>query len=168
MDVAMPHLNGLEATRQILKSVPSARVLGLSSYHQDAYVKPMLQAGAAGYVLKQTASSELLKAIREVHAGRSFFSPAIPHYLRPKAAAGGRAEPGAKTGEPTSREAEVVQLIAEGHSNKQIASELGVSIKTVEKHRQQAMDKLHIHDIAGLTRYAVARRWVESPPPPLR
>ena len=168
MDVAMPHLNGQEATRQVLKAVPGTKVLALSSYREDEYVRPMLQAGAAGYVLKQTAAGELLNAIREVHAGKTFFSHAIPMRLRSwgDEAPGGN-QPATKTGEPTSREAEVVQLIAEGFSNKQIAAELGLSVKTVEKHRQQVMDKLHIHDIAGLTRYAIARGWVESRPPPL-
>ena len=121
-----------------------------------------MQAGAAGYLLKQSAANDLLKAIREVNSGHAFFSPVIARRLRDQyhdAFTNGQAPK--KTGELSSREAEVLQLIAEGFSNKQIASELVISIKTVEKHRQQVMNKLHIHDVAGLTRYAVSKGIVE-------
>jgi len=162
MDVAMPLLNGAEATRQILKNVPGAKVLVLSSYGDDECVSQLMQAGAAGYLLKQSAANDLLKAIREVNSGHAFFSPVIARRLRDQyhdAFTNGQAPK--KTGELSSREAEVLQLIAEGFSNKQIASELVISIKTVEKHRQQVMNKLHIHDVAGLTRYAVSKGIVE-------
>ena len=162
MDVAMPLLNGAEATRQILKNVPGSKVLVLSSYGDDECVSQLMQAGAAGYLLKQSAANDLLKAIREVNSGHAFFSPVIARRLRDQyhdAFTNGQAPK--KTGELSSREAEVLQLIAEGFSNKQIASELVISIKTVEKHRQQVMNKLHIHDVAGLTRYAVSKGIVE-------
>ena len=164
MDVAMPQLNGLEATRQILKEVPSAKVLILSCYSDEEYVQQLTEAGAAGYLVKQTAAAELLKAIREAKRGRAFFSPAISkrlveHYRQ--ALTNGL--PLRKSAEQlTTREAEVLQLIAEGGPNKQIAAELGISIKTVEKHRQQLMNKLNIHDIAGLTRYAIAKGVIEN------
>ncbi len=148
MDVAMPLLNGLEATRQILKLVPAPKVLVLTSYGDDECVEQMMQAGAAGYLIKQTAANDLLKAIREVQRGNAFFSPAIAKRLRDQcrdAFANGRGNK--KPGELTTREAEVLQLIAEGFSNKQIAAELSISIKTVEKHRQQVMNKLNIHDV---------------------
>ena len=166
MDVAMPGMNGLEATRQILKSVPSARVLVLTSYGDDDYVAQLLEAGATGYLVKQTAATDLLRAIREVHAGNTFFSPAIAKRLRQhdREALPGR-PPVTQIVRLTSREAEVLQLVAEGFANKQIAAELSISIKTVEKHRQQAMNKLNIHDVAGLTRYAIARGWVERSVP---
>src|SRR4029079_5041312 len=162
MDVAMPLLNGLEATRQILKAIPTTKVLALTSYSDDACVQQMTEAGVSGYLIKQTAANDLLKAIREVYKGNAFFSPAIAKRLRDQcreAFTGGIS--GKKTGELTSREAEVLQLIAEGFSNKQIASELNISIKTVEKHRQQVMNKLNIHDVAGLTRYALSKGMVE-------
>jgi DNA-binding NarL/FixJ family response regulator len=161
MDLAMPLLNGLEATRQILKSVPTARVLVLTSYGDDDCVEQLMQAGATGYMIKQTAANDLLKAIREVHRGNAFFSPAIAKRLRDQCReAFSSGQPAKKAGELTSREAEVLQLIAEGFSNKQIASELCISIKTVEKHRQQVMNKLNIHDVAGLTRYAISKGMV--------
>ena len=166
MDLAMPGLNGLEATRQIVRNLPSARVLVLTSYGDDDYVTQLLEAGATGYLVKQTAAADLLKAIREVHEGNAFFSPSIAKRLRQQGRESlGAGQPCAKTGRLTSREAEVLQLVAEGFANKQIAAELSISIKTVEKHRQQAMNKLNIHDIAGLTRYAMSKGWVERGAP---
>jgi DNA-binding NarL/FixJ family response regulator len=162
MDVAMPLLNGLEATRQILKSVPGSKVLVLTSYGDDECVQQLMQAGASGYLIKQTAANDLLKAIREVQRGNAFFSPSIAKRLRDQCReAFTSGQPARKSGDLTSREAEVLQLIAEGFSNKQIASELGISIKTVEKHRQQVMNKLNIHDVAGLTRYAISKGMIE-------
>ena len=166
MDVAMPLLNGLEATRQILKLVPGTKVLVLTSYGDDECVEQLMQAGAAGYLIKQTAAQDLLKAIREVQRGNAFFSPAIAKRLRDQCReAFTTGHTGKKGGQLTSREAEVLQLIAEGFSNKQIAAELMISIKTVEKHRQQVMNKLNIHDVAGLTRYAITKGMVERTAP---
>lgn len=163
MDIAMPLLNGLEATRQIVRDIPSTRVLILSSYSDDEYVQQLTEAGAVGYLIKQTAAGDLLKAIRETHKGGAFFSPTISKrlmdYYRESFLSG---KPVRKTCEKlTSRELEVLQLIAEGKANKQIAAELCISIKTVEKHRQQVMNKLNIHDIAGLTRYAISKGIIE-------
>jgi DNA-binding NarL/FixJ family response regulator len=164
MDIAMPSLNGLEATRQITKECPSTKVLILSSYSDDEYVQQLTEAGAAGYLIKQTAANDLIKAIREARKGNAFFSPSISKRLLDHCReAFVRGEPVKKRGDRlTTREAEVLQLIAEGHANKQIAAELCISIKTVEKHRQQAMNKLNIHDVAGLTRYAIAKGIIES------
>jgi DNA-binding NarL/FixJ family response regulator len=164
MDIAMPVLNGLEATRQITRAVPSTKVLVLSSYSDDEYVQQLTEAGAAGYLVKQTAANELLKAIREAHRGNAYFSPAIAKRLRDhcrNALAGGQPLR-RRTDYLTAREAEVLQLIAEGRANKQIAAELCISIKTVEKHRQQVMNKLGIHDVAGLTRHAIAKGIIET------
>jgi len=161
MDIAMPLLNGLEATRQILKNETHTKILVLTSYGDDDCISQLMKAGAAGYLIKQTAANDLLKAIREVHRGNAFFSPAIAKRLRDQcrdAFSTGKPTGG---GDLTSREAEVLQLIAEGFSNKQIAAELGISIKTVEKHRQQVMNKLNIHDVAGLTRYAISKGMIE-------
>jgi DNA-binding NarL/FixJ family response regulator len=166
MDVAMPLLNGLEATRQILKMLPSTKILVLTSYGDEECVEQLMQAGAAGYLIKQTAANDLLKAIREVQRGNAFFSPAIAKRLRDQCReAFSSGQPVKRTTELTSREAEVLQLIAEGFSNKQIAAELTISIKTVEKHRQQVMNKLNIHDVAGLTRYALSKGMVERSVP---
>lgn len=162
MDLAMPLLNGMEATRQIVKNQPRTKVLILSTYGEDDYVRQVTKSGASGYLLKHTAANDLLKAIRQVYAGNAFFSPAIAQSLREQcreAAETNSAEPTSPG--LTSREAEVLQLIAEGFANKQIAGELGISVKTVEKHRQQVMNKLGIHDIAGLTRYAIGKGVVE-------
>jgi len=169
MDVAMPGMNGLEATRQIVRNVPSAKVLVLTSYGDDDYVTQLMGAGATGYLLKQTAAADLLKAIREVRKGKAFFSPVIAKRLRQQSReAFTEGLPARKAFDLTSREVEVLQLVAEGFANKQIAAELAISIKTVEKHRQQAMNKLNIHDIAGLTRYAMSKGWVErSAPAPI-
>src|SRR3954454_24697448 len=164
MDIAMPVLNGLEATRQITRSLPSAKVLILSSYSDDEYVQQLTQAGAAGYLIKQTAATDLLKAIREAQRGNAYFSPSIAKRLRDQcreAFVSGQATR-RRTDHLTTREAEVLQLIAEGRANKQIAAELCISIKTVEKHRQQVMNKLGIHDVAGLTRHAIVKGIIES------
>jgi DNA-binding NarL/FixJ family response regulator len=166
MDIAMPLLNGLEATRQICKAIPSTKVLVLTSYGDDEAVSSLMDAGACGYLIKQTAANDLIKAIREVHKGNAFFSPAIAKRLRDQCReAFTTGAPPRRGTELTSRESEVLQLIAEGFSNKQIAAELAISIKTVEKHRQQVMNKLNIHDVAGLTRYAISKGLVERAVP---
>jgi DNA-binding NarL/FixJ family response regulator len=164
MDIAMPMLNGLEATSQIVSEGVPTRVLILSSYADDEYVHQLTEAGACGYLIKQSAASELIKAVREIARGNAYYSPSIlkrllelyrEFYVKNRML-------GRKDGHLTSREQEVLQMVAEGHVNKQIAATLSLSIKTVEKHRQQLMDKLNIHDIAGLTRYAIAHGVVES------
>jgi DNA-binding NarL/FixJ family response regulator len=164
MDIAMPDLNGFEAVRQILAAVPGTRVLVLSAYSDDAYVSRMNALGVAGYVVKQNSGQVLVRALREIAAGRRFFSAAIANRLRD--AERKAREDGATRTRPrnvlTAREAEVLQLVAEGAANKRVAAELGISIKTVEKHRQHLMDKLGIHDTAGLTRHAIATGVIES------
>ena len=160
MDLAMPRLNGAEATRQILKGVPSAKIIVLSTYGDDEHVQQALAAGAAAYLLKQTAAEDVVTAIREVSKGNAFFSPAIAKRLREQTT---QSSPKTKPDvELTQREAEVLQLIAEGYANKQIAAELNLSVKTVEKHRQQVMQKLDIHNIAGLVRHAAAKGIIEA------
>jgi DNA-binding NarL/FixJ family response regulator len=164
MDIAMPLLNGLEATRQILAQIPETRVLILSSYSDDEYVHQLTEAGAAGYLLKHAAVADLVKAIREAMAGRVFFSPVIRKQLEERYRE--TLKKGVlvrrRTDRLSPRESEVLQLIAEGKLNKQIAGELNLSIKTVEKHRQRLMNKLGIHDIAGLTRYAISKGIIET------
>jgi DNA-binding NarL/FixJ family response regulator len=164
MDIAMPLLNGLEATRQVLKAVPLTKIIILSAHSDDAYVKNATDSGARGFLLKQTSAHDVCRAIREVQSGKTFFSSAISKRqsrLNPDTLdrAGVLKK---KAAELTSREMEVLQLIAEGKANKETASELGIGTKTVEKHREHLMQKLDIHDTAGLTRYAISAGIIES------
>lgn len=164
MDIAMPQLNGLEATRQVLSALPATKVIILSAHSDDAYVKNATEAGAVGFLLKQTSAHDVCRAIREVQMGRTFFTPSISRRLgRLNPESPERAGvPGKKSAKLTSREMEVIQLIAEGKANKETAAELGISVKTVEKHREHLMTKLDIHDTAGLTRYAISAGIIES------
>jgi DNA-binding NarL/FixJ family response regulator len=164
MDIAMPLLNGLEATRQILKEFPATKVLMLSAHSDDAYVRNATESGAVGFLLKQTSAHDVCRAIREVNNGKTFFSPSIARRQdRIHPLSSDRSSGLTKKAAPlTSREMEVLQLIAEGKANKETASELGIGIKTVEKHREHIMQKLDIHDTAGLTRYAIGAGIIES------
>jgi len=157
MDIVMPIMSGAAATKEVVKTNPKTRVLVLSSYTGEECVWDLLQAGAVGYLTKHSASEELLQAIRDVHKGGSYFSPVIARNLRKRLARPNRAAQSTSHPPLSPRETQVLKLIAEGLPNKQIADVLGISIKTVEKHRQQLIDKLDIHDTAGLTRYAVER-----------
>jgi DNA-binding NarL/FixJ family response regulator len=152
MDIAMPELNGLEATERIRKECPEVGVLILSMHIDEAYVAAALAAGAAGYVLKNAGAVELELGVRAVARGQSYLTPAVA-----KQVVSGAAGPEAAAGRLrlTPRQRETLQLIAEGHSTKAIAQKLGVSVKTVETHRAQLMERLDIHDVAGLVRYAI-------------
>jgi DNA-binding NarL/FixJ family response regulator len=164
MDIAMPLLNGLEATRQILKAAPSTKILILSSHSEEAYIKDAMESGAAGFLLRHACSHGLSEGIRKVNKGHNFFGPSIakllPKRQRKSLARAIRSKP--RHAGLTSRETEVLQLIAEGNRNSEAATELGIGIKTVEKHRENLMEKLDIHNTAGLTRYAISARIIES------
>jgi DNA-binding NarL/FixJ family response regulator len=163
MDIAMPVLNGLEATRQILTADPAAKVIILSAHSDDAYIERMCAAGVAGFLEKQTSAELLTQAIREVAKGKTFFSSSVARRMDAGNLArdrNGMLKP--RGNRLTARESEVLQLVAEGSANKQVATKLGISIKTVEKHREHLMAKLNIHDTAGLTRYAIAAGVIES------
>jgi len=164
MDIAMPLLNGLEATREILKAVPGTRILILTAHGDDGYVKAAMESGAVGFLLKQASARVLVEGVREVNKGHTFFGPfmakRVPERERKSLDRAGRSKP--RKDRLTSREMEVIQLIAEGKANKQIAAELGIGMKTVEKHRERLMAKLNIHDTAGLTRYAISAAIIES------
>jgi DNA-binding NarL/FixJ family response regulator len=164
MDIAMPLLNGLEATRQIRKEYPDTKVIILSAHSDDAYVEQVIELGGAGFLLKQASSHNLATAIREVQKGNTYFSPDVSRRLRSRDQKSQDREGNfkKKSNRLSSREVEVLQLIAEGKPNKQVAAELGVSFKTVDKHRQHLMGKLDIHDVAGLTRYAIAEGIIQG------
>ena len=160
MDIAMPLLNGLDACRKISATLPETRVLILSAHGDEEYIEHLTQVGASGYLIKQTSAHLLARGIRALHAGGNFYSPSVARHLHKESPArNGNAR---EISRLTSREREVLQLVAEGNANKLIATGLKISIKTVEKHRQSVMDKLAIHDTAGLTRYAVRAGLIES------
>jgi DNA-binding NarL/FixJ family response regulator len=158
LDIGMPRLNGIEATRQIVKRSQAARVLILSMHSDEAYITQALQAGAKGYLLKDSADVDLIRAVTDVAAGRSFFSPAVAKvmlddYVRHLADKGIVDRYDALS----EREREVFQLIAEGHSNKEIADLLSISPATVETHRAHIFQKLDLHNTAEVVLYAVRR-----------
>jgi len=164
MDIGMTTLNGLEATRQILADNPAAKVLVLSAHSGRDHVERMIAAGVAGYIDKESSTEILTQAICEVAQGQKFFSTIIARHLHNNSNLQ-RDEDGLKKANHvalTIREAEVLQLVAEGATSKHIAADLGISLKAVEKHRENLMDKLKIHDIAGLTRYAIATGVIEA------
>ena len=156
LDVAMPLLNGIEATRRIAKRVPHTRILVLSMYSDEAYVTQMMKAGATGYLLKDSAGVDLLEAVQAVAQGKSYFSPAVARlmlddYARQRGTDDDRYE------SLSDREREIFQLIAEGKANKEIAALLFISLSTVETHRARIMEKLDLHSAAEIVLYAVRR-----------
>ena len=154
MDIAMPGLNGIEATRQLLECRPEARVIVLSMHSDRRYVMESLRAGGRGYLLKGQGFADLAGAIRAVAAGRVYLSPDVASVLV-EALLGDARGAGSSYDLLSPREREVLQLVAEGHTNKEIAAKLCLSIKTVQTHRATLMDKLDLHSIAELTRYAI-------------
>ena len=163
MDIGMPLLNGLEATRQIKRDCPQVAVLILTMHDNEEYVSQSLEAGASGYVLKRAASSELVMAIRAVAAGQNYLSPAVTKLLI-EGYVGRRPEAPVAL-DPfdtlTAREREVLQLVAEGHTNQQIARLLNISLKTVKAHRANLMQKLGLHDRGELIKLAIQRGIIE-------
>jgi two-component system response regulator NreC len=158
LDIAMPLLSGIEATRQIVRRLPNAGVLILSMHSEEAFITQALQAGARGYLLKDSADTDLIRGVTAVAAGKSFFSPAaakvmLDDYLRHLAKKGivDRYEA------LSEREREIFQLVAEGHSNKEVADLLSISVATVETHRAHILQKLDVHSTAELVLYAVRR-----------
>lgn len=163
LDLAMPRLNGVSAARQIAERAPASKVLVLSSYSDAQHVREALEAGAAGYLLKESAGDDLLEAVRETDKGGASFSCAILRRLSKECWGGFRETcgPATRAAALTDRQEEVLQLVAEGYCNKEIAALMFLSKKTVEKHRQSLMLKLHVHNAAALTRYAVSSGIIE-------
>ena len=154
MDIAMPDLNGVEATRQLLEVQPGVRVVALSMHSDRRYVMETLRVGGKGYLLKGQGFMDLAAAIRAVAAGRVYLSPEVASVLV-EAVLGKQARSGSSFDLLSPREREVLQLIAEGHTNKEIADKLNLSVKTVQSHRASLMGKLNIRNVAHLTRYAI-------------
>src|SRR5262249_14931509 len=153
MDISMPDMNGLQATQAIVRSNPRTRVLVLTRHHERAYLQQLLRAGAAAYVLKQSRSATLVEALRAVAAGTTYLDPAmtstvIDDIARPSG------EELARTGAMSPREEEVLRLVAWGHSNKEIAGSLGISVKTVETHKANVMQKLGLRNRIDIVRFA--------------
>jgi DNA-binding NarL/FixJ family response regulator len=165
MDIGMPRLNGLEAARQVRNMAPDVKVILLTAFGNDQYIQQVVDGKIHGYILKDSPSNLLTHAIHEVAKGGRFYSPIISRRMRTiydEATSRGDGKTSPPAVKLTSREVEVLQLIAEGGANKQIAGELNISIKTVEKHRQNLMDKLRIHDTASLTRYAISSGVIDN------
>jgi two-component system nitrate/nitrite response regulator NarL len=159
-DVEMPVMNGAELVLALSRELPEVRVLVLSIYHTPGHVLRMVQAGAAGYMFKETAPEELVRGIERVAAGEPFFSEDVAQVALNQIVRGG----GSGLQSLTVREREVLIRIAEGMSNKEIADVLGLGVRTIETHRERAMRKLDIHTVAGLTKYAVTQGWVSLEP----
>lgn len=154
MDISMPGMNGLEVTEVLRKDHPDVKVLVLSVHNNRDYIFRIIQAGAHGFISKEAPPDELLRAIESVYAGEPFFSPEIAKAaLNQLVSSGGKKDPFAQL---TSREREVLVLIAEGQSNKEIANKLGIGVRTIETHRERIMRRLDIHSVAGLTKFAIA------------
>jgi DNA-binding NarL/FixJ family response regulator len=154
MDVAMPGLNGLEATARVSKEFPDVRVIILSMYANEEYVREAINAGAAGYLVKRSAATELERAITAVARGEKYFSPLVSAHVNTDREGHVSADR-ASIDRLTPRQREILQLVAERHSTKDIAGILSISIKTVETHRAQLMERLDIHDVPGLVRFAI-------------
>lgn len=161
MDISMPLLNGLEATRQIKRQCPNVKVLILSMYDNEEYIRQALEAGAMGYILKDAAARELIGAIRDVYRGEAVLSPAVTRLVIEDYLRWGGIRPVEEADGLSPREREVLQLIAEGHTNKQIAEILNISIKTVQAHRTSLMQKLDLHDRGELIKYAIQKKIIE-------
>jgi two-component system response regulator NreC len=157
MDINLPHMSGLEATRHLQQQLPGSKILILTVYDNPEYVREVMRAGAKGYVLKNTAPQDLVAAIEKIHRNEVHFSPAVVKsvmydYLELKAE-----QQAGKGPRLSKRESEILALIAEGHSNKAIASQLRVGVRTVESHREHIMNKLNLHSVAALTKFAISR-----------
>lgn len=162
MDVSMPRLNGAKATERLKKDRPETKVLALTAHEDKGYIGQMLQAGASGYVLKIAAAEELIKAIRVVVGGGAYLDPAVAdkvvsNYIRQKST-----KQSARSGALTGREEEVLRLVAQGYINKEIAASLDISVKTVESHKTNFMEKLGLHSRAEIVRYALGQGWLQD------
>jgi DNA-binding NarL/FixJ family response regulator len=162
MDVSMPQMDGAKATERIRGECPEVRVLALTAHDSRAYVNRLIQAGASGYLLKAAAAAELIVAIRKVAAGGIYLDPTVTSnvvssYMRKQSLRGET-----RGGTLTEREEEVLRLVAQGYVNKEIASQLGISVKTVETHKSRSMEKLELRSRADVVRYALHQKWLRD------
>jgi two-component system, NarL family, response regulator NreC len=163
IDVSMPHVNGLKATEAITRSCPQVKVLALTRHADDGYLEQLLRAGASGYVLKQSRSGELLHAIRAVASGGKYLDPAVTDRVIGPLRRSTQPQPSGDAGSGLSpREEEVLRLVAWGYSNKEIAAQLSVGVKTVETHKANAMHKLKLHSRIDVVRFAVLQGWLQD------
>lgn len=165
LDITMPRLDGLEATRQIMQVSPSTRVLILTMHESDQMVRRVIEAGARGYVLKSDLAGQLVKAVEEICKGKLFLTPKVSEivvrgFLKTEKGAEPAEAPGAR---PTPREVEVIRLLAEGKSNKEVAAVLGITVRTAETHRAKLMLRLGLHSLAELIHYAMRNNIVPAP-----
>ncbi len=167
LDISMPNVNGVEATRIIKKNQPDTQVLILTIHESEEFIQELIAAGADGYVLKNAEKKEIFDAVRAIARGVSFFSPNVSRLLLESVVRRARNRepfPGPGENRLTTRELEVIRLIAEGLTSRQIAEKLFISVTTVNSHRTNMMKKLDIHEAVGLVKYAIARKLVEVPP----
>lgn len=162
LDVSMPELNGLQAAKRIKQHCPDAKILTLTRHTDDGYLQQLLKAGVSGYVLKQSASSVLLTAIRAVAAGQRFLDPAITEKVIGSYVAKSAHKGTPQASEVSDREEQALRLIAWGYSNKEIASRLGLSVKTIEAHKANAMRKLGMRSRIDIVRYALLQGWLQD------
>lgn len=163
LDLSLPELNGLDATRQILKDSPQTQVLVLTMHNSEDLAKQVLQAGARGYVLKSDADQSLVAAVQSLRRGEPFLTPTVTELVLDRYVRGEADDVGeAARVELTSREREIIQLVAEGRSSKEVAASLGISVKTVEAHRGNIMRKLRLGSVSELVRYAIRNRIVQA------
>jgi DNA-binding NarL/FixJ family response regulator len=161
MDLSLPGLNGLDATRQILQEVPGTEVLVLTMHHSEELARDVLQAGARGYVLKRDADENLIAAVESLRQHRPFLTSAVTEFVLDDYLKRGAKPDDAAVATVTAREREIIQLLAEGQSNKEAASTLGLSVKTIEAHRANIMRKLHFRSVSDLVRYAIRNKIVQ-------
>lgn len=162
LDVTMPELNGIEAAKQILKLCPDTKVLVFTVHDAEQVVMEIFRSGAHGYVLKSDAGRQLVEALECVLSGKHYFSSQISEVIFNASRDGSLPHATPPDEQPTTREREVIQLLAEGHSNKEVASKLGISVKTVETHRAAIMRKLGLHSVGELVRYAIRNKFIEA------
>ena len=165
LDITMPHLDGLEATRQIMEAVPTSKVLILTMHESDQMVRRVIEAGARGYVLKSDLAARLVRAVSEVLQGKLFLTPRVSEIVvRAFLKAEEKTEPtGVADVRPTPREVEVIRLLADGKSNKEVANALGITVRTVETHRAKLMVRLGLHSLSELIHYAIRSNIVSAP-----
>ncbi|MGC2235719.1 MAG: response regulator transcription factor [Pyrinomonadaceae bacterium] len=162
MDISMPELNGLKATKKLKQICPDVKVLTLTRHTDDAYLQQLIEAGALGYVLKQSASTELIRAIHTIAEGNSYLDPALTNKVFGGYASRKMSLRGESKAALTARESEILRLIAFGYSNKEIAGQMNISVKTVEAHKANAMRKLDMRSRIDIVRYAILQDWLQE------